>query len=53
MSDLILTDEVANSNNAMLPAVVFLPDEKVPEREYEDEEESVEVGVIIEGEHLN
>ena len=36
MSDLILTDEVANSNNALLPAVVFLPDTKLPEKEYEE-----------------
>jgi hypothetical protein len=52
MSDLILTDEVANSNNALLPAVVFLPDTKLPEKEYGDEPESVEVGVIIESEHF-
>jgi len=52
MSDLKLTNEAANSNNAMLPAVVFLPDNKLPEREQEDEPESVEVGVIIESEHF-
>ena len=50
--DLILTDELANSNNALLPVVVFLPTTKLPEREYEDEPESVEVGVMIEGEHF-
>ena len=47
-------DETVNATigNTVLPAVVFLPKTKLPEKEYEDEPESVEVGVVIEGEHF-
>lgn len=42
----------ASIGNTVLSAVVFLPKTKLPENEYEDEPESVEVGVMIEGEHF-
>ena len=38
--------------NTVLPAVVFLPKTKLPEREHENEPESIKVGVIIESEHF-
>ena len=38
--------------NTVLPAVVFLPKTKLPEKEHENEPESIEVGVIIESEHF-
>ena len=52
MQTIETTNQSPNSANALLPAVVFLPDTKLPEKEYEDEPESVEVGVMIEGEHF-
>ena len=44
--------ELSSSEKIKRNMEVFSPTTKLPEREYEDEPESVEVGVMIEGEHF-
>jgi hypothetical protein len=41
-----------NQTNTLLLSDVYFPDTKLPEREYDNEPESIEVGVIIENEHF-